>query len=110
MTSAHRESVIRGGESDEPAIVPGDPDASPFYAAVIWDGLEMPPKENDRLTEEQTQWIAAGSRSALLGRAKRHRKEIREAEWCGPGKRRRCADFHQRRSGRRVDLSPVLER
>ena len=33
--------------------------------AVIWDGLEMPPKENDRLTKQETeyirQWIAAGA-------------------------------------------------
>ncbi|TWU50931.1 Planctomycete cytochrome C [Rubripirellula tenax] len=60
-----RESVMRGGESGDAAIVPGEPDDSPLYQAVIWDGLEMPPKINDRLDETQTeiirQWIVAGS-------------------------------------------------
>jgi hypothetical protein len=60
-----RESALRGGESGEPAIVPGDPEASRLYKAVRWDGLEMPPKKNDRLTREQIetlrQWIAGGA-------------------------------------------------
>src|SRR6185436_18135526 len=60
-----RKTALRGGESGEPAIVPGKPDASPLYQAVRWDGLEMPPKENDRLTGEQIelirQWIAIGA-------------------------------------------------
>ena len=60
-----REALLRGGESEEPALVPGKPDESPLYLAVIWDGLEMPPKENDRLTNDQTEivrrWIAAGA-------------------------------------------------
>ncbi|MBP88157.1 MAG: hypothetical protein CMJ64_15815 [Planctomycetaceae bacterium] len=60
-----RTAVLKGGESEEPAMVPGKPDQSPLYLAVIWDGLEMPPKENDRLTEEQTtfvrRWIEAGA-------------------------------------------------
>jgi hypothetical protein len=58
-----RETALRGGESGEPAIVPGQPEESPLYRAVRWDGLEMPPKENDRLTPDQIelvrQWIAA---------------------------------------------------
>ena len=52
-----REALIKGGESEEAAIITGNADESPFYQAVIWDGLEMPPKENDRLTEEQTEWV-----------------------------------------------------
>ncbi|MBC8353679.1 MAG: PSD1 domain-containing protein [Planctomycetes bacterium] len=60
-----REALLMGGESEEPSIVPGNPEESPFYMAVIGDGLEMPPKENDRLTDEQTEfvrrWIAAGA-------------------------------------------------
>lgn len=60
-----REALLKGGESEEPAIVPGSPDESPLYLSVIWDGLEMPPKENDRLTKEETgfvrRWIAAGA-------------------------------------------------
>lgn len=60
-----REALLRGGESEEPSIIPGDPDASPLVHAIEWEGLEMPPKENDRLTAEQIQWvrqwIAAGA-------------------------------------------------
>lgn len=58
-----REAMIRGGESGEVALVPGKPADSPLYHAVLWDGYEMPPKENDRLTPEETglirDWIAA---------------------------------------------------
>ncbi len=52
-----REAVLKGGESEEVAIIAGKPEESPFYQAVIWEGLEMPPKQNDRLTREQTEWI-----------------------------------------------------
>jgi mono/diheme cytochrome c family protein len=60
-----RDALLKGGESEEPSIVPGKPEDSPLYLAVAWDGLEMPPKENDRLTKQETglvhQWIAAGA-------------------------------------------------
>lgn len=60
-----REGMLKGGESEEPSLVPGKPEESPLYQAVLWEGYEMPPKENDRLTEEETeyirQWIAAGA-------------------------------------------------
>jgi len=58
-----RRGLLTGGESEEPAIVPGKPDSSPLFKAILWeDGLEMPPKENDRLTKQQMElvrvWIA----------------------------------------------------
>jgi mono/diheme cytochrome c family protein len=60
-----RDSALRGGESGEPAIVPGKPEKSLLYQAVQWDGLEMPPKKNDRLTRDEIelirQWIEAGA-------------------------------------------------
>ncbi len=62
-----RESLLKGGESEDAAIIPGKPDASPFFHGVTWknDDLKMPPKENDRLTEEQVdtirKWITAGA-------------------------------------------------
>jgi mono/diheme cytochrome c family protein len=60
-----REALLKGGESEEPSIISGKPQDSPLYQTVIWDGLEMPPKENDRLTKQETesirQWIAAGA-------------------------------------------------
>ncbi|MEM8734379.1 MAG: PSD1 and planctomycete cytochrome C domain-containing protein, partial [Planctomycetota bacterium] len=59
------EALLKGGESEEPGLVPGNAADSPIYQAVTWDGLEMPPKENDRLTEEQCEmvrrWIEAGA-------------------------------------------------
>ena len=65
FTMTSREGLLRGGESDEPALAPGKPSQSPLYRAIQWDGLEMPPKENDRLTPEQVRyvkaWIAGGA-------------------------------------------------
>ncbi len=60
-----REALLTGGESEEPSIVVGNPDESPLYQAVLWEILEMPPKENDRLTKQETDfirdWILAGA-------------------------------------------------
>ncbi len=60
-----REALLKGGESGETSIVPGKPDESVLYKAVLWDGYEMPPKENDKLTTVQTeyirQWIELGA-------------------------------------------------
>src|SRR5438270_9625392 len=55
----NRETAIKGGESGETAIVPGEPDKSPLYKAVTWadDALQMPPKENDRLSTTQVALI-----------------------------------------------------
>lgn len=52
-----REALLRGGESEVPSIVPGKPDEGTLVAAIAWEAYEMPPKENDRLTEEQVQWF-----------------------------------------------------
>ena len=60
-----REALLRGGESEEPAIVPGSPDDGTLIEAISWEGYEMPPKENDRLTGEQVElfreWIKKGA-------------------------------------------------
>ncbi|HIA62025.1 MAG TPA: hypothetical protein EYN93_03870, partial [Planctomycetaceae bacterium] len=50
----NRAGMLVGGESGEPSLVPGKPEASPLYQAVLWEGSEMPPKENDRLTKQET--------------------------------------------------------
>src|SRR5262245_11464823 len=63
-----REAAIKGGESGDVAIVPGDPEKSPLYEAVTWadESLQMPPKENDRLSADQValirRWIATGAK------------------------------------------------
>ncbi|MDA8745738.1 PSD1 and planctomycete cytochrome C domain-containing protein [Rubripirellula amarantea] len=60
-----RESLLRGGETEEPSIVPGDADESVLVQSIRWEYNEMPPKENDRLTADQIQlvegWINAGA-------------------------------------------------
>jgi hypothetical protein len=62
-----RETLIKGGESGDPSIVPGKPDQSPLMTAVrrTDDDLAMPPKENDKLSGVQIevlhQWIADGA-------------------------------------------------
>ncbi|MCR9294974.1 MAG: PSD1 and planctomycete cytochrome C domain-containing protein [bacterium] len=59
------DDLLRGGESEEPAIVPGHPEQGTLIDAISWAGLEMPPKENDRLTPQQIdlfrEWIRQGA-------------------------------------------------
>lgn len=59
------EGMLKGGETEEPSLVPGKPEESPLYQAVLWEGMEMPPKETDRLSETEAEyirlWIEAGS-------------------------------------------------
>jgi len=60
-----RAGMLTGGESGRASLVPGKPEASPIYQAVLWNGYEMPPKENDRLTKKETEyirrWVTAGA-------------------------------------------------
>ena len=60
-----REGMVKGGESGEAALVAGKPKESPLYQAILWEGYEMPPKANDRLTKKETEqireWILAGA-------------------------------------------------
>jgi mono/diheme cytochrome c family protein len=52
-------AMRRGGQTFQPALVSGKPDESPFYLAITWksEDLQMPPKENDRMTPQQIGWI-----------------------------------------------------
>lgn len=60
-----RKGLLAGGESGESSLISGQPAESPLYQAVLWETYEMPPKENDRLTHDETEfirkWIAAGA-------------------------------------------------
>lgn len=60
-----RAHLLAGGESGDAAVIPGMPEQGSLLGALRWDSLEMPPKENDRLTSEQidavSRWIAAGA-------------------------------------------------
>ncbi|MEZ6106902.1 MAG: c-type cytochrome domain-containing protein [Pirellulaceae bacterium] len=46
-----------GGESGEPLIADDDVARSLILRAVRWDDLEMPPKANDRLSEQEITWL-----------------------------------------------------
>ncbi len=67
------DSATKGGESGEPAIIPGQPDKSPLLRSVTWedDALQMPPKANDRLSAEQIdvlrRWITEGAKWESVG-------------------------------------------
>jgi hypothetical protein len=62
-----RAGMLRGGESGEPAVVPGAAEESPLYIAVRREdpALAMPPKDNDKLAAEDVDairtWIEAGA-------------------------------------------------
>ena len=60
--------LLKGGDSETPALVPGQPAQSPLYLAATREHADwepMPPKENDRLSAEQLaylrEWIAGGA-------------------------------------------------
>ncbi|MHB8865955.1 MAG: DUF1549 domain-containing protein, partial [Pirellulaceae bacterium] len=66
-----RESVLQGGDSGEPAIVPGEPDESELIRRVTCDDEDemMPPvEENKRLSDAQVEilkrWINEGANYA----------------------------------------------
>jgi mono/diheme cytochrome c family protein len=62
-----REGMLRGGESGLAVLKPGNAAASLLYTATTGENADyrMPPKENDRLTKEDTwklrDWINAGA-------------------------------------------------
>ena len=63
----NREDMLLGGESSDDVLIPGDGENSLMYIATTWtlEDYEMPPKEPDRITEEQgwliRDWITAGA-------------------------------------------------
>ena len=65
----NRAGLLKGGESEDPSIVPGKPLQSPLYLASTRehedDWEPMPPKENDKLSTAQEvylkDWIAGGA-------------------------------------------------
>ncbi|HEX7897876.1 MAG TPA: PSD1 and planctomycete cytochrome C domain-containing protein [Planctomycetota bacterium] len=62
-----RAGLLKGGESGQPSILPGDPEKSPLYVAVTRRDPEfkMPPKDRDKLSAEEVEafraWIAGGA-------------------------------------------------
>ncbi len=87
-----REAAVKPLRSGDPAIVPGDPDASMLIARVSEedDTLRMPPrKAGKRLSPAEaailTQWIAEGAKYephwALVAPAARPLPRVQEAAW-----------------------------
>ncbi len=81
-------TLLRGGESGEPALVAGQPDKSLLYLAVTRKDpdLVMPPKENDKVSAEQVaairQWITAGAPWPVADRLAKLTAELsQEAAW-----------------------------
>ncbi|MSU52697.1 MAG: DUF1549 domain-containing protein, partial [Opitutaceae bacterium] len=55
-----RADLMLGGDSDKPAIIPGKPGESPLILAVLRQSEDfeaMPPKEPDRLSAQQIDWL-----------------------------------------------------
>ena len=54
-----RKGILLGGETSEKVLVLGQPEQSLLMTAIQWkdEDYEMPPKENDRLSEEQIGWM-----------------------------------------------------
>ncbi len=85
-----RERFIEGGEYFDNVLVPGAPDDSVLLSAVRWEDedLEMPPKENDRLSETEIkileQWVALGAPWPGIDEQERiqsaEREKVRTAE------------------------------
>ena len=77
-----RKGLLQGGDTG-PALVPGKPDESLLFQAILRTGdVVMPPKEANRLTAEETaqlkQWIAAGAPWAEA------RPEADSTDWTAP--------------------------
>jgi hypothetical protein len=61
-----RDGFLAGGESGKPAVIPGKPDESPAFRAILrQDKMKMPPKDRNALSADEIdvfrQWIVAGA-------------------------------------------------
>ena len=78
----HRAGWQTGGDSG-PAIVPGDPEASPLIEAVKYEGFEMPP--SGRLADEDIAlleaWIRRGAPDPRLGEPSSRPSAANEIDW-----------------------------
>ena len=78
-----REGLLKGGEASDKVLVPGKAEESDLYVAVTWKDkdLEMPPKENDRLTPEQIALVKAWIDAGAPWPNEAEQKKLREADW-----------------------------
>jgi mono/diheme cytochrome c family protein len=77
-----RASLMKGGESGDAAIILREAGKSPLVFAIQrQDGLEMPPKENDRLSPEQIAWVRKWIDADAPWPDSARRKQFDQAEW-----------------------------
>lgn len=81
-----RDGMLKGGESDQKALVPGHAEQSAIYLSTTWKDpdLEMPPKENDRLTNDQIKLLGDWINQGAPWPNERTQRQIREAQWAEP--------------------------
>src|SRR5690348_11454568 len=50
-----REGLLHGGESGEPSLIPGQPEKSPMYRAILRQDkkFKMPPKDRNALSKDE---------------------------------------------------------
>ncbi len=75
-----RNLLLKGGESGTEAVVPGETGEGTLLPAIAWEDTEMPPKENDRLTEEQIEQVKSWIESGAPWPSDEKQKEFREQE------------------------------
>jgi mono/diheme cytochrome c family protein len=80
-------AVLKGGDSELPALVAGKPEESPLYLASLrthddWEA--MPPKEADKLYADQVDWLRAWIAGGAPWPDEARQKEIaaaNDAKW-----------------------------
>ncbi|QEG41692.1 PSD1 and planctomycete cytochrome C domain-containing protein [Roseimaritima ulvae] len=76
------ETLTAGGDSAAPGIVPGDPQRSSIYLAALREDADfsaMPPKQAERLSEEQLRWLADWIRSGAAWPSEQRQEAIQRA-------------------------------
>lgn len=77
-----RDAMLSGGDSGEAVLIPGKRSESWLYLSATWEHeqLQMPPKENDRLSADDLealgQWIDAGAPWPSAERVEAIRKQF----------------------------------
>ncbi len=82
-------SLLKGGESGKAAIIPMDAENSPLYLAItrIDDDTAMPPKENDKLNQEEIESIKSWINQGAPWPTDNKRKELlASGDWIQKGK------------------------
>ena len=76
------DGMLFGGETSEKVLVPQKPEESLILTAIEWKDpdYEMPPKENDKLTEKQIQYYREWIRLGAPWPKQKVQDEIKDAE------------------------------